>query len=591
MKKPVISIVSLVMVLLFSQLVSAGLFADMFRGAITGMITSDVQCPDDVRVCNDGSYVAMIPPYCNFAPCPVLVACTDTDGGRNYNVKGTITTSDGVSQVDYCISQSSEDQSVNLMEYYCFEDGTRASYGYYCRHGCTDGACNECSVDSDCATAAREDSQDTRYVCSRGKCISLTPVTPVCSKAGEPGPNPSLGPNDPNIGITCCAGLDMISPGSVAADGSCIILVGAGTICSDCGNGICEAWENKCNCNEDCTDVPICVDKCGDGICAENVCTGTGCPCAESPTTCPEDCAQVTCTDTDGGRDYYVKGMITDSDGISQVDYCISLSTGNPIVNLMEFYCSEEGIRAVSEEYLCPHGCTDGACNECSVDSDCATASSGDSQGTRYICSRGKCIPYIPACVDKCGDGNCDDIVCTGTGCACAENPTNCPADCAEETCTDTDGGINYYVKGVATSSNLKSEDYCAIPISPNLLYEYYCLGHELKAIEYTCEYGCTDGACRIGPILTCEGCIQGTRCIPYGTRFAGTEVIASPVYCGISSSFEMQKADGIDCQNSYECISNDCSSGKCINLQKEAEKTQGLLDQVLDWLRKLFRR
>lgn len=34
----------------------------------------------------------------------------------------------------------------------------------------------------------------------------------------------------------------------------------------------------------------VCVDNCGDGVCQEMVCQGTGCPCAESRVNCPEDC-------------------------------------------------------------------------------------------------------------------------------------------------------------------------------------------------------------------------------------------------------------------------------------------------------------
>jgi hypothetical protein len=34
----------------------------------------------------------------------------------------------------------------------------------------------------------------------------------------------------------------------------------------------------------------ICVDRCGDGECQEIVCKGAGCPCGESPESCPTDC-------------------------------------------------------------------------------------------------------------------------------------------------------------------------------------------------------------------------------------------------------------------------------------------------------------
>lgn len=34
-------------------------------------------------------------------------------------------------------------------------------------------------------------------------------------------------------------------------------------------------------------------------------------------------------------------------------------------------------------------------------------------------------------CVDRCGDGTCQEIVCLGEGCPCAETPTSCAVDCA----------------------------------------------------------------------------------------------------------------------------------------------------------------
>lgn len=51
-------------------------------------------------------------------------------------------------------------------------------------------------------------------------------------------------------------------------------------------NLIIESEEN----NNDSEDQPICRDLCGDGICQEIVCLGSGCPCAETPENCPEDC-------------------------------------------------------------------------------------------------------------------------------------------------------------------------------------------------------------------------------------------------------------------------------------------------------------
>ena len=33
-------------------------------------------------------------------------------------------------------------------------------------------------------------------------------------------------------------------------------------------------------------------------------------------------------------------------------------------------------------------------------------------------------------CVNRCGDGSCDMMVCMGEGCPCAENSQSCPKDC-----------------------------------------------------------------------------------------------------------------------------------------------------------------
>ncbi|MGH7960514.1 MAG: hypothetical protein ACRERD_01655, partial [Candidatus Binatia bacterium] len=35
---------------------------------------------------------------------------------------------------------------------------------------------------------------------------------------------------------------------------------------------------------------PACKDLCGDGTCQEIVCMAIGCPCAETPQSCPQDC-------------------------------------------------------------------------------------------------------------------------------------------------------------------------------------------------------------------------------------------------------------------------------------------------------------
>jgi len=62
----------------------------------------------------------------------------------------------------------------------------------------------------------------------------------------------------------CCAGLIEIMP-VYTYDDNCNFngMTGWVHVCSDCGNGICESWESKCNCPEDCN----CLDTDNDSTC------------------------------------------------------------------------------------------------------------------------------------------------------------------------------------------------------------------------------------------------------------------------------------------------------------------------------------
>jgi len=61
-------------------------------------------------------------------------ACSDSDGGRNPNVKGTMTLI-GIQYTDACVT------SLKLREWYCSSAGTVNSELYRCKNGCSMGAC------------------------------------------------------------------------------------------------------------------------------------------------------------------------------------------------------------------------------------------------------------------------------------------------------------------------------------------------------------------------------------------------------------------------------------------------------------------
>lgn len=108
------------------------------------------------------------------------------------------------------------------------EGSTGYEIGWTCL-ACGDGICNleyenKCNCSEDCNAA---------------------PCVPAGKSADERTFGKYIGPK------YCCDGLIKI-PVRSYEKGHCYILEDADSICSNCGNLICEEWENKCNCSEDC---------------------------------------------------------------------------------------------------------------------------------------------------------------------------------------------------------------------------------------------------------------------------------------------------------------------------------------------------
>jgi len=98
--------------------------------------------------------------------------------------------------------------------------------------------------------------------------------------------------------------------------------------------------------------------------------------------------------------------------------------------------------------------------------------------------------------------------------------------------CSDSDGGKNYYVKGVAYDQGYYTtggEDSCFYDYQNNLvLNEYYCENGVVKSENYNCpsDYTCKDGACIRTTVSACEWGIQyspvtgaGNGFIPKGSK------------------------------------------------------------------------
>jgi hypothetical protein len=164
---------------------------------------------------------------------------------------------------------------------------------------------------------------------------------------------------------TCRDGIDC----GVISDGC------SGTIsCGNCfGDYTCENGKCKAPC------VPNCYGKCGG---ASDGCSGT----------CDNQCP--ICSDSDGGTNFDVKGILTDAQGFSFNDNCISS------VKLKEFYCKADGNW---DTILKDCNCLNGACLPC----------------TPKTCAQlGKsCESWDDGCFGTINCGTCAQGTCSGGVC------------------------------------------------------------------------------------------------------------------------------------------------------------------------------
>jgi len=91
-----------------------------------------------------------------------------------------------------------------------------------------------------------------------------------------------------------------------------------------------------------------------------------------------------------------------------------------------------------------------------------------------------------------------------------------------------------------------------------------------------------------ISDTTSCDsGCFTGSSCIAVGIRTKDSREI--PIYCDLDKSVKTQKYDGSECQNNFECDSNTCSSGVCVNINKQLQANNNAINSIIDWIRSIF--
>ncbi|MFO8016687.1 MAG: hypothetical protein R6U32_06280 [Candidatus Woesearchaeota archaeon] len=104
---------------------------------------------------------------------------------------------------------------------------------------------------------------------------------------------------------------------------------------------------------------------------------------------------------------------------------------------------------------------------------------------------------------------------------------------------------------------------------------------------EHTGEMSEESAGAEDRAVMSCtNGCSADSRCLPIGTRIV---INGESSFCGITEEFNAQKEDDAQCQNNFECLSNQCSNGHCVDLEAQLKETRGMLEKIMGWLKGFF--
>ncbi len=332
----------------------------------------------------------------NRGECYNPAICSDTDGGKNYFVKG-YTTKWNFIAFDLCYQDINDRSKDKIFEYFCDYDGNVKSEWHECgsKLGCADYSCIPCKNNKDCPNY-KTDANGVVDKCWLGKCDTAS---------GECGYNP----------VNCPAG-KVCDP----ATGKCIVECTDNSQCANKANKICDTRKtingktnkNYGTCSLEC-DAAIIMN--GKGIVCSN---GKVCDFRETVNKKPNPNYYKCTLDCISNDKNYINYGLTclDKSGIKVCDSDVKSKTYGKCI----FECNGNDI---SKDIICQNintYCDTKAkeCVECASDKDCKNP-------FKPACDLNKTSPTYKQCVE-CTDNKHCIINNVGNRQICAKNIKKC---------------------------------------------------------------------------------------------------------------------------------------------------------------------
>ncbi len=281
--------------------------------------------------------------------CPHEPKCTDTDGGKNYYVKGYATTDSGHTKHQDSCTYDQNAETHTLHETYC-ENNEIKTEAYKCPDTCEDGACirdeyNQFSSNTIIVYGAQASIPDYTY------CLSELKVKyPDHAIKQDDDVNASDKGSKNLILLSGPAGNRLVA--ELADVGKTPTIAEWMDEYQDCY--IVQIIEDAYTVGKD-----VLIIAGWDVVQSKNACNHFLENKAPTPKTCVGE-EEPKCTDTDGGKNYYVKGYATTDSGHTKHQDSCTYDQNAETHTLHETYCENNEIK--TEAYKCPDTCEDGAC-------------------------------------------------------------------------------------------------------------------------------------------------------------------------------------------------------------------------------------